>query len=334
MFFRNPEIKRYLLIQLMASVALTLISWSVNKHAGICVALTCVALNILFYIYTAIRYRRIKELSSYLTRISNGEYTLDVRDNKEGELSILKSEIYKVTEMLTEYAQKLQKEKLYLSESLADISHQLKTPLTSMIIMCEILNEPDLPIEKREEFVTLINLQLERIGWLVSTLLKISRLDAGVVMMRKERINVSELVVKALTPLWASINSKELTISKNIKPDAAISCDIQWTCEAIINILKNCIEHTPEKGEIEIDYQENPLFYELSLKDNGVGISKKELPHIFTRFYRGENASSDSVGIGLAMARSIIRNQQGDIIVESQKQKGSKFIIRLYKTVV
>lgn len=334
MIFRNPEIKKFMLVQTIVCLVLFAISFGINIYAGLMVLVVSVVLNLIFMVLTAHRYGKIKELVMFLTRISNGEYGLDVRDNREGELSILKNEIYKVTEKLTEYTQKLQDEKLYLSQSLADISHQLKTPLTSMIIMCEILNEPDLPQEKRKEFVAQMIFQLERIDWLVSTLLKMSRLDAGVVAMKKEDIYVSDLIEKTMSTLSAPMESKEIEVVTHFDTDAKIKCDFKWTSEAVINILKNCIEHAPHKGVIEIGFFENPLYCELSIKDNGEGISKKDLPHIFTRFYRGENASAESTGIGLAMAKSIINNQHGDIIVESQKHKGSKFMIRLYKTVV
>jgi signal transduction histidine kinase len=200
--------------------------------------------------------------------------------------------------------------------------------------MCEILNDPDLPQDKRKEFVSQIIVQLERIDWLVSTMLKMSRLDAGVVTMKKMDIYVSDLVEKAKSALIAPMESKEIELVTQFASEDKLKCDFNWTCEAVINILKNCIEHTPQKGRIEIDYSDNPLYHELTIKDNGAGISKKDLPHIFTRFYRGENASAESTGIGLAMAKSIINAQHGNIIVESQKNKGCKFMIRLYKTVV
>ncbi|HOA32555.1 MAG TPA: HAMP domain-containing sensor histidine kinase [Clostridia bacterium] len=334
MMLRNPEIKKFMIIQLLVCLVFVLISSLMNAVAGWMVLIVTIILNALFFGFTFLRYRKIKELVMYINRISNGEFRLDVRDNKEGELSILKNEIYKVTEKLTEYNQRLQQEKLYLSQSLADISHQLKTPLTSMIIRCEILNDPDLPQDKRKEFVSQIIVQLERIDWLVSTMLKMSRLDAGVVTMKKMDIYVSDLVEKAKSALIAPMESKEIELVTQFASEDKLKCDFNWTCEAVINILKNCIEHTPQKGRIEIDYSDNPLYHELTIKDNGAGISKKDLPHIFTRFYRGENASAESTGIGLAMAKSIINAQHGNIIVESQKNKGCKFMIRLYKTVV
>lgn len=334
MFFRNPEIKKLLLILAIIAVVLVTVGFIIGTATGVIVLLTVVSLSTIYILNTAKRYKKIKELSSYLTRISNGDFSLDVRDNVEGELSILKSEIYKVTQKLVEYTETLEKEKVQLSDFLADISHQLKTPLTSMTLMCELLSDPDLPDEKRQEFIECIHSQLERIEWLVLSLLKMSRLDAGVVSMKQEEIEVMDLIDKALIPVSMDAELKDIDISISAENVMKIRCDIQWTCEALINILKNCVEHTAPKGSIKITAGENPIHYEITIEDNGSGIDKEDIPHVFTRFYKGKNASKDSVGIGLAMARSIIRNQNGDITLESKKNAGSKFTVRLYKMIV
>jgi len=276
---------------------------------------------------------QISRLSNYLRRISSGEYSLDIRDNVEGELSILKSEIYKVTLMLSEYNEQLKQDKLLLSNHMADISHQLKTPLTSMRVMVDLLRDPNLSNEKRQEFTTQINTQLERIEWLVSSLLKMSRLDAGVVSMKKEKIEARRLIENALQPLLIPMELKEINYTIEVKKEI-ITCDIKWTTEALINILKNCMEHTPRGGNIRVEANDNPIYSEIIISDNGTGIQKEDLPHIFTRFYRGKNASSDSVGIGLAMSHSILRIQQGDILVNSKEGQGTTFTVRLYKSIV
>jgi len=202
-----------------------------------------------------------------------------------------------------------------------------------MMVMADLLRDEKLPEEKRREFTSHIHAQLERIEWLVSSLLKMSKLDAGVLEMNPREISARTLIEKALSPLLISMEIKDISYSITGE-DRVIKCDLQWTAEALINILKNCIEHTPEGGRIDISIQDNPLYSEIKIADNGPGISKEDLPHIFTRFYRGKNASPDSVGIGLAMSLSIIRNQQGDITVESKPGQGSTFFIRLYKSVI
>jgi signal transduction histidine kinase len=268
-----------------------------------------------------------------LRRICAGEHSLDIRDNVEGELSILKNEIYKVTLMLSEYNKQLQHEKLRLSEHMADISHQLKTPLTSMMVLADLLGNRGLPPEKRHEFTVRISSQLKRIEWLVSSLLKMARLDAGVIKMKREEVNVRTLIENALKTLLIPMEIKEITCSVTGE-DKVLICDLQWTTEAIINILKNCIEHTQKHDKIEITAEDNPIYFEIRISDNGPGIAKEDLPHIFTRFYKGKNASPDSVGIGLAMAKSIIKEQNGDITVKSREGSGTTFFIRLYKAAI
>lgn len=331
--WRNREIKRFAALLLVLSAVLAIIGFSMSIEAGILVLIAAFLLCAAFFAFTAYRYGQIRKLSDYLRRICAGEHSLDIRDNVEGELSILKNEIYKVTLMLSEYNKRLQDEKLRLSEHMADISHQLKTPITSMMVMVDLLGNEDLPPDKRREFVARLSSQLKRIEWLVSSLLKMAKLDAGVVKMKRERVKVSALIESALKPLLIPMEVKDIAYTVT-GGDEVLTCDLQWTTEAIINILKNCIEHAPQHGKIEIAARDNPLYFEISISDNGPGISKEDLPHIFTRFYRGKNASPDSVGIGLAMARSIIKEQNGDIVVESRESRGTTFFIRLYKAVV
>lgn len=331
--WRNKEIKRFAVVISVLTIVLVIVGFSNSSEAGILVLITAFLLCLAFFTFTAYRYRQIRKLSDYLRRICAGEHSLDIRDNVEGELSILKNEIYKVTLMLSEYNKRLQREKLRLSEHMADISHQLKTPLTSMMVMVDLLGNEDLPPEKRREFTARVSSQLKRIEWLVSSLLKMARLDAGVVKMKRERVTFRALIENALKPFLIPMEVKDITCTVRGE-DEVLTCDLQWTTEAIINILKNCIEHAPENGKIEIAAQDNPLYFEIRISDNGPGISKEDLPHIFTRFYRGKNASPDSVGIGLAMARSIIKEQNGDITVESREGRGTTFSIRLYKAVI
>ena len=328
---RNREI--LWLFVTMCSISLVAIVISAMMSLPVAV-LTCITSALLItcsLVFTRWRYREIENLSSYLRQISNGNYTLDVRDNQEGELSILKNDIYKVTLMLSEHSALLQHDKVQLTNAISDISHQLKTPLTSMTVMADLLSEPELPPEKRTEFTRNIRIQLERIGWLVSSLLKFSKIDAGTVQFKKDPISVRTLFQKSLEPVLIPMDIKEQTVS--IKGDDAVSFlgDLNWTAEAVINILKNCVEHTPEGGEISISFAENALYTELIIADNGKGIPKEELPYVFQRFYKGNNASEDSVGIGLALSHSIITSQNGDINIKSEKGIGTQFHIKIYK---
>ncbi len=332
-FFRNREIQVLTIVLVFLCAALISGGFMISFPTGVFVSVTAFMLCLTFFLFTLQRYRQIDKLSGYLRRISNGEYSLDVRDNVEGELSILKNEIYKVTSMLSEYNQQLKREKLLLADHMADISHQLKTPLTSMMVMVDLLRNKSLPEEKREEFTSRIYAQLERIEWLVSSLLKMSRLDAGVEEMKMREVPAGVLLEKALKPLLISMELKDIAYSVK-GGEHKIRCDLNWTAEALINILKNCMEHTPKGGRIDILVQDNPLYSEIQISDSGEGISKKDLPHIFTRFYKGENSSPDSVGIGLAMSKSIMQRQLGDITVKSRPGEGSTFFVRLYKSVL
>ncbi|MBS4195949.1 sensor histidine kinase [Lederbergia citri] len=331
---RNKEIQILLFIMCLISVAAMITAFFISIATVILVLAISILLIASCIIFTRWRYREIEKLSSYLRQISSGDYTLDVRDNHEGELSILKSDIYKVTMMLSEQSSLLQQDKIQLTDAISDISHQLKTPLTSMMVMSDLLSDAELPNGKRIEFTHNIRIQLERIEWLVTSLLKLSKIDAGTVQFKKDKIIVSNLIHAAMQSVLIPIDIKEQTVSIEGEDSVSYIGDFNWTVEAIINILKNCVEHTDQGGTISISFTENALFTELMIADNGKGIPKEDLPHIFKRFYKGKNASEDSVGIGLAMAYSIIKSQNGDISVTSVKEKGTQFRIKFYKHVI
>lgn len=331
---RNREIQILLLLMGTISLAGTILAASFALNTAIVTLITAALLIGCCFGFTYWRYCEIQKLSGYLRQISSGDYSLDVRDNQEGELSILKNDIYKMTLRLSEQSSLLQQDKIKLTHAISDISHQLRTPLTSMTVMADLLSEPELPMEKRREFTSNIRTQLERIGWLVASLLKFSKIDAGTVQFKKEAIFVKHLVQKALEPVLIPMDIKEQTIAVEGEDGVRFTGDLNWTSEAVLNILKNCVEHTPSGGRIAISFAENVLFTEIIIADSGKGIPKEDLPHIFKRFYKGKNASEDSVGIGLALAQSIITSQNGDIEVKSAAGKGTQFHIKFYKQVV
>lgn len=332
---RNREVKLLLIvfaIVIILATGLGAVFLTVQATAAIFV--TSIVLITCTLIFTNWRYQEIEKLSSYLRQISNGDYTLDIRDNYEGELSILKSNIYKVTLMLSEQSSLLSEDKVKLTNAISDISHQLKTPLTSMMVMAELLSNPHLDEVKRAEFTRNITTQLERMEWLVSSLLKLSKLDAGTIPFKKDKVFVREVIQKAVDPVLVPMDIKEQSLEITGEAATAFVGDVNWTAEAIINILKNCIEHTDEGGTIDISFSENALFTEITITDNGKGISKQDLPYIFKRFYKGKNAGEDSIGIGLALAYSIVTSQHGDIEVKSEIGKGTQFLIKFYKQVI
>lgn len=335
MMLRNREIQLFLLLQLLISVAATVITAIFFPiQAALILFITAASLMLVSFYFTKWRYREIEKLSSYLRKITNGDYSLDIRDNAEGELSILKNDIFKVTLMLSEQSSYLQQDKVRLTDAISDISHQLKTPLTSMVVMADLLSNPNLDPAKRKEFTHNIQVQLERIEWLVSSLLKIAKIDADIVQFKKEKVPANILVQHALQSVLIPMDIKQLSLEISGDETVTFQVDLNWTVEALINILKNCIEHTDEGGAISISFTENALYTELTIEDTGKGIAKEDLPYIFKRFYKGKNAGEESVGIGLALSYSIIKNQQGNIEVKSEIGKGTTFRIKFYKQVI
>ena len=281
----------------------------------------------LFYLHYI--YKKIEYIDTYMNRILNGNYDLAIKDNKEGDISNLKNDIYKMTIKLKEQTEASIKDKQYLESILSDISHQLNTPLTSMYMINDLLQE-DLDPKLKKEFLTKNKNQLIRIEWLVTSLLKMSRLDSGMIILKRENVQLASLIDKALEPLLIPLELKNISLEKKIPSDLVFLCDEGWTREALINIIKNAGEHTFNNGTITLEASTNPIYTEIRIKDTGNGISKKDAPHIFERFYKGEG-NKDSIGIGLNMAKSIIEKQNGSISFETEYQKGTTFIIKFYK---
>ena len=300
------------------------------KNNNIIILIYCLIsallLFIINFIYIKSIYKKIAKIDKYMNNILNDDYSINIKDYCEGDISNLKNDIYKMTIKLKEQSELLIKEKKYLEETLQDISHQIKTPLTSMYMINDILtNEKDENIKK--EFLIKNKNQIERIEWLVTSLLKLSRLESGTVKLKKEKINLKELIDKSIEPINVLLELRNIKLTKNIE-DVNLIVDINWTIEALLNVIKNACEHTVDK--IEIVGSTNPLYTEIKIIDNGIGISKKDIKHIFKRFYKG-NHNKESIGIGLNMSKKIINLQNGLIEVESKEGIGSTFIIKLYK---
>jgi signal transduction histidine kinase len=330
--FKNKEVSRALLIQIIISVIATVYIFTLNTVAGYITLMLSVVLIIIQLISTYSRYKTITRLSENINKILHGDNTIEIENYSEGELGILHSEIYKMTIRLREQQQKLINDKVFLADSIADISHQIRTPLTSINLMVELLSDPDITVEKRMKLIRDLKGMLNRIDWLIVALLKMSKLDAGTVNFNQETLTMKELMDKACSPLLVPIELRGQELS--IKAEGTFTGDISWTCEAVGNIVKNCMEHTPEGGKLEITATENPIYSEIIITDSGCGISKDDLPHIFERFYKGDKSNDKSFGIGLALARMIITNQNGTVKAENRKEKGAKFTIRFYKVTV
>ena len=299
-----------------------------NNNYLILILAIAIYLGLLFinFIFIYNMYQKIKKIYQYMNSILNDDYSLNIKEYCEGDISNLKNDVYKMTVKLKEQSELLTKDKKYLEETLEDISHQIKTPLTSMYMINDILtNEKNERI--RKEFLVKNKNQIERIEWLVISLLKLSKLDSGTVKLKKEKIKVKDLVNKAIEPIKVSLDLKSIDLDLNLSNDTVL-VDINWTKEALLNIIKNACEHTKDK--ITITSKNNPLYLEIRITDNGKGIAKKDLKHIFERFYKGSD-NKDSIGIGLNMSKKIINLQQGIIEVETKENVGSTFIIKLYK---
>lgn len=332
-FFRNPEIKYFILLLLIISLIGIIGSFIINISAGILMIIICILFSLCILIFMKYRYNRLSKLCNYLDNVIQGNYNLEPEDNYEGELSILKSQIYKTSIAMREKAEILTKDKIYLSDSLSDISHQLKTPLTSMLLILSLMKKSDLTSEKRFELIKELDTLINRMDWLVTSLLKISKLDAGTVQFSNNPVNVKELINISCNPLLIPMELKNITLIISGDDYAYFNGDMSWSVEAITNIMKNCMEYTPHDGKITINYSENPLYTQIDISDTGIGISDKDLPHIFERFYKGSNSSQSSFGIGLNLSKKIIQKQNGTIKANNTSN-GSIFTIKFYKSTV
>lgn len=282
-----------------------------------------------FWWYLKYRQKKLDTLIGYLKQLEKGDYSLAIEENSEDELNQLKNELYKITVMLKEQAEESQTQKNALATSVSDISHQLKTPLTSIQIMLDNLRETEnMDLETRNRFLLEASSQIQGMHWLIVALLKLSKLDAGAVAFKEEKIELCTLLEDILSNLEILIEIKEVEISLEGDERIAITGDYNWNKEAIQNILKNAIEHTPSGKKIWITIEENIAYRKINIRDEGEGISKEDQKHIFERFYKAENASEESIGIGLALSKTILEKQNGYVTVESEKGKGTTFSIR------
>ena len=287
---------------------------------------------IVFVLYNKRQKNKIKEITNYIEQINNKNYALDIQDNNEDELSVLKNELYKITVMLKEQAENSAKDKINLKNSLEDISHQLKTPLTSITIMLDnILDSPDMDLQTRNEFIKVIYREIANIKFLVQNLLILSKFDANTITFNENEEKLEDIIEEAKQNVASICDLKNIQIILEGKEDAKTTCDLKWQVEALTNILKNCAEHSNNNTKINVLYSENNMYSEIVIKDEGSGIDQKDLKHIFERFYKGKNSDKDSIGIGLSLAKTIIEKDNGFITVDSELGKGTTFNIKYRK---
>ncbi len=286
----------------------------------------------IYLIYIITQEKKIAEINEYIKQINNKNYILKIEENDNGELSKLRNELYKTTVLLKETAEISEKEKENLSTAIADISHQLKTPLTSIRIMLDnIQDDPDMEKEVREDFLREISKQIDWISSLVVALLKIAKFDAGTIKMENNEINAKNLIDNIVSNLAILMELKNIEIITNVDEKATFIADYKWQQEALTNILKNAIEHSKQNSRIYITVENTSLFLKIIIKDEGSGIDKEDLKHIFQRFYKTKNSSENSIGIGLPLAKAIIEQSNGYIKVETKYGEGTSFEVKYIK---
>ncbi len=322
------------MMYLAVAVAAIIAAWTLcGARAALIAFASALAYTLLFLRTTRARYRAIAELSDSIDRVLHDSAINLIALSSEGELSILRAEIQKMVVRLRQTASALQADKSQLSDAIADISHQLRTPLTSMNLTVSLLRREGVSEARRIELARELQKSLRRIDWLIETLLKLSRIDAGTAKFESARVSVRALVDRSVEPLTISMELRGLEAETAVR-DETFAGDLAWSVEALGNVIKNCVEHTPPGGKIAIQARETPIFTEITIADTGSGFTPGDIPHLFERFYRGQNASAESVGIGLALAREIIARQNGTIQAANRREGGAQFTIRFYKEIV
>ena len=302
---------------------------SYNKKINACVISLSVIL-IGFCIFVLVKYiknqnKKINDMSKYLDQILNQNYDLDIDDNDEGSISILKNKIYDITVML--------KEKKDMFDLISDISHQIKTPLTSLNLLTNLLYDDSISIEQRQKFLDEMSKQVNKIQWFIKNILNIAKIDSKTLVFKKQNTNAYLMLQKCIKEFeiiaqLQNIQINLLECDKNIY----FLIDEKWTSEVIENLIKNAIEH--KSKIINISCTQNNLYTKICVSDDGEGIEKEDIFHIFERFYKAKNSNSNSLGLGLSFCKSVIEAQNGYIKVKSQKLKGTSFDIKIYKDIV
>ncbi len=335
-FFENPEIKNITITHMVVAAA----------GAGLCVklgyfpmpAIVVAATTGLLWLIGVGRsnrkYENLKNISLELDKLLHGKKEVDFATFTEGELSAMENRLEKVVLKLHRQRDDLQREKLNLTNSIADISHQLRTPLTSINLIIDLMKRQELPDSRRIQMAIDLQKLSDRIDWLINALLKISKIDAGTADFHNEKVHISRLIRKRAGPLEIGMDLKDQRLEFIRQGDEFFTGDISWTAEAIGNILKNCSEHTPPGGCITVKTEQTAVYTQLEIYDSGPGFAAEDIPHLFTRFYKGKNSLPDSVGIGLALARMIIVNQNGTIKADNHPAGGARFTVKFYHSVV
>ncbi len=331
-FRNNKELSVSLTVFIVSAVILTGIGFCKSAAAGSLIMVSYIIGIAIHLLTESYRYRKLQKLSADLDKLLVSGIPLPIAEYNEGELSILANQIQKITLLLKESAETVKADKKYLADSLADISHQLRTPLTAMNLTASMLRNPELTTKKRMELSVELRNLLTRTDWLVETLLKISKLDAGTVTLSRETVKVKDILTRAANPLAIPMELRNQMLVIHCQNES-ITGDLIWTAEALCNILKNCMEHSPEGGTITASVADTSLYTQITVEDTGSGFDPRDIPHLFERFYKGSNASENSYGIGLALAKTVITAQNGTVQAMNGEH-GAKFLVKFYKQVI
>lgn len=328
--FRNKEIRQFTLLFLLIAVVSVAAGCLLQPAAGILSFVSAAAFGAAFFFFTRVRYKRIARLSDQIDLVLHNADHLCISESAEGELSILQSEIVKMTLRIREQNDRLKKEKKHLADSNADIAHQLRTPLTSANLILSLLKDNPGEREQKALLREMKGLFLQ-MDWLLTSLLKLSGLDAGIVELQNGEIEVNQLIAAALRPLQIPMELHNIALQLHVPEGVRIQGDLPWLSEAVQNIVKNSIENAGDNGQIEIACEDNLLFTEITIHDSGPGFDREDLPNLFNRFYRGKNSGASGYGIGLALCKTIITRQGGAVTARNHPRGGALFSIRFPK---
>ena len=305
---------------------------------GIPCAVTALFSSAAFFLFyervIAGRRDKVLKLCDDIDRILRSDDHISFDEYKEGELSVLSAEIHKMTIRLREQNSELQREKQFAKEALEDISHQLRTPLTSVMMILGLMRSSDLTEKERVEYLRDLYELLARMKWLIETMLSLSRIDADAVRFARDSVSCRELIKQCIETVSVTAELKGVEIVTEIDGEPEFTGDFHYTSEAVINLLKNAIEHTPEGGTVTVTAKGSNISAEITIADTGEGIPETELPHIFERFYRSSEYTKNGFGIGLAFAKKVISAQEGSLKASNRKPHGAVFDIRFYKTTI
>lgn len=301
----------------------------INEMIIIFLGITLIIINLK---YETKKERDIKEIENYIEEINNGNYKLNIDNNTEDELSILKNDVYKIMINLKETRDISINDKNKIKEMVEDISHQIKTPLTSIMINIDNLEEYDnLSDNEKNKIIRDIRKEVERINSLVKSLLTLARLDTNSIEFNNKETFLKKIIDESIDKVKLLAELKNIEIKKEVDKNIKLIADFNWQVEAISNILKNAVEHSKEKVEIKVE--NNKIYTEIKIINDGDIINKKDLKHIFERFYKGENSKPDSIGIGLALSKQLIEAGNGKISVESENNM-TIFTIKYFKDAI